>query len=340
MAFFSYAQNFEDVILWRALKHIENGFYLDIGAFHPEHDSVSLAMYQHGWRGVHVEPVPEAAALFRESRPDELVVQCALSTATEPLRLFRFDAGGMTTGDAGIAEIHASAGFRYEEVMVPRRTLASLFAEIGPRDIHWMKVDVEGMEADVLASWADHAARPWVLVVEATLPGSQQTMHEAWEALLTSRGYSFVYFDGLNRFYVHKDHAALESSFGPGPNIFDGFEVARTSPYGAVINAHLTTVEKQLQDVEAQLADRRRELSDVIGIVGHTLRLEMLNGFETLKADIHKLHQLACQQSQELAAGHAAAQAGLAQDIAALRALPQNSLDRLLRLFGGTPPRG
>jgi hypothetical protein len=36
----SYAQNFEDVMLWRALGHIENGFYIDIGAFDPSVDSV------------------------------------------------------------------------------------------------------------------------------------------------------------------------------------------------------------------------------------------------------------------------------------------------------------
>ena len=32
MSFISYAQNFEDVMLWRALKHISEGFYIDIGA--------------------------------------------------------------------------------------------------------------------------------------------------------------------------------------------------------------------------------------------------------------------------------------------------------------------
>ena len=55
MTFISYAQNFEDVMLWRALKHINNGFYIDIGANDPVVDSVSLAFYENGWRGVHVE---------------------------------------------------------------------------------------------------------------------------------------------------------------------------------------------------------------------------------------------------------------------------------------------
>ena len=41
--FKSYAQNFEDLMLYRALGHLERGFYIDIGAQHPKIDSVSKA---------------------------------------------------------------------------------------------------------------------------------------------------------------------------------------------------------------------------------------------------------------------------------------------------------
>ena len=54
MSIVSYAQNFEDVMLWRALGKVENGFYIDIGAQHPVIDSVSKAFYDNGWRGIHV----------------------------------------------------------------------------------------------------------------------------------------------------------------------------------------------------------------------------------------------------------------------------------------------
>ena len=43
MTFLSYAQNFEDVLLWRALHDVERGRYIDIGAQDPEFDSVSFA---------------------------------------------------------------------------------------------------------------------------------------------------------------------------------------------------------------------------------------------------------------------------------------------------------
>lgn len=57
MTFISYAQNFEDVRLWRALKQFEHGFYIDVGANDPSHDSVTKAFYDHGWHGINVEPM-------------------------------------------------------------------------------------------------------------------------------------------------------------------------------------------------------------------------------------------------------------------------------------------
>jgi hypothetical protein len=43
LTFVSYAQNFEDVLLWRALRQVRNGFYIDVGAAHPDIDSVTRA---------------------------------------------------------------------------------------------------------------------------------------------------------------------------------------------------------------------------------------------------------------------------------------------------------
>ncbi len=51
----SYAQNFEDFRLWRALSTVDRGCYVDIGAGHPYDMSVTRLFYEHGWRGVNVE---------------------------------------------------------------------------------------------------------------------------------------------------------------------------------------------------------------------------------------------------------------------------------------------
>jgi len=101
MGFLSYAQNFEDVMLWRALGHVSNGTYVDVGAQHPRIDSVSRAFYERGWRGVHVEPVPAFAQLLREDRPDKTVLQVALGEREGVLELNVFADTGLSTAIPG-----------------------------------------------------------------------------------------------------------------------------------------------------------------------------------------------------------------------------------------------
>jgi hypothetical protein len=71
-----------------------------------------------------------------------------------------------------------------------------------------MKIDVEGMESDVLASWGAHPARPQVLVIEATAPSTQDRTDSKWHDLVASRGYRDVLFDGLSRYFVHESCAS------------------------------------------------------------------------------------------------------------------------------------
>ena len=219
----SYAQNFEDVMLWRALGRVENGFYIDVGAHDPVVDSVSKAFYEHGWRGVHVEPLPEYAEALRNARPDERVVQAVLAEHPGTQTFYHIPKTGLSTGTEEFAHRHEVAGWQVNEITVPATTLAALFDEIGPRDIHWLKIDVEGMEADVLAGWGTHPTRPWIVVIEATEPCSQVPNWHQFEPLVLGMGYEFIYFDGLNRFYISDQHRELRSVLVTPPNVFDAF---------------------------------------------------------------------------------------------------------------------
>lgn len=225
----SYAQNFEDVILWRALGHVKNGFYIDVGAQDPIVDSVSLAFYEHGWRGMHIEPTHHYATLLRQHRPEETVLETAVGAEAGIIRFYEIPDSGISTADEGIAEKHRERGFTIVEINVPCVTLASVFKSCARKDVHWLKIDVEGLEEQVLAGWTPSKVRPWVVVVESTLPLTQVESYESWEPLLLSYGYSYVYFDGLNRFYVSDKKKGLRSSFRAPPNVFDGFSISDTT---------------------------------------------------------------------------------------------------------------
>ena len=74
----SYAQNFEDVRLWKALSNETDCIYVDIGAGHPTNFSVTRLFSDRGWNGINVEPGPNASVLMSE-RPRDLTLQVAIS---------------------------------------------------------------------------------------------------------------------------------------------------------------------------------------------------------------------------------------------------------------------
>lgn len=210
----------------RTFSDIEEGFYIDVGAQHPIIDSVSRAFYEKGWRGIHVEPVPAYAQALRRDRPDETVVQAVLGKCQGRSVFYEIPDTGLSTSVQSIAQEHAAHGFRVVETEVAQTNLAFVFDNLGDHPIHWLKIDVEGNEISVLRGWLRHPARPWVVVVESTLPLCQTPTHQTWESYLRVRGYSFVYFDGLNRFYLHNDHLDLKTKFSHGPCVFDDFTLS------------------------------------------------------------------------------------------------------------------
>lgn len=232
----SYAQNFEDIMLWRALSGIENGCYIDVGAQSPDTDSVSRLFHERGWRGLHVEPTPHYAGLLRERRPDEVVLQVAISDAPGVLRFYDIAETGLSTLSESIAQEHRDAGFKVTEIRVPTMTLDTVLEQFSDREIHWLKIDVEGAEDRVIKGWQHSPIRPWVLVIESTRPLSPEQTFGDWEPAVLAKGYRFAYFDGLNRFYVSERHAELLEAFNCGPNVFDDFSLSAASMFCAEVN--------------------------------------------------------------------------------------------------------
>lgn len=259
MSMISYAQNFEDVMLWRALGHIDNGFYIDVGANDPIVDSVSLAFYKKGWRGVHVEPVSSLAYSISKSRPDESLEQAAVGTNEGKIIFYEVEGTGLSTAEEEIAARHRESGFKVFEREVECITLDSIFEKYHKNEIHWLKIDVEGREKDVLESWHVSGARPWIIVVESTVPLSGEENFQAWEAGLCDKGYSFVYFDGLNRFYLHENHADLQRHFSAPPNVFDNFVLSESN----WMCAHIVQRKKQLEESEEHASRLDNEIKDL-----------------------------------------------------------------------------
>ena len=274
----SFAQNGEDVRLWRALADVETGFYVEVGGWHPEEHSATRYFYGQGWSGIVLEPVPENAAYYRRRRPRDLVLQVLAGAAEGELPFHVFPGTGLSTLSPEIARQHEAAGHPCEVVRLPCRRLESILRESAPPAIHFMTVDVEGAELDVLSGMDFTAHRPWIVVVEATMPATKTPSFASWEPILLDNDYVFVTFDGLNRFYVAIEHEERAAALVEPPNVTDDFETAYTIRLSArlteaqiehqaredLLHARLTNVNHQLASVSAERDALKASLDGVI----------------------------------------------------------------------------
>ncbi len=224
MGIVSYAQNFEDVMLWRALGDRPEGFWIDVGAADPDFFSVTRAFSERGWRGINIEPTEAPFARLQAARPNEVNLNVALGAKPGRLTFYQCEDATLSSLDATVAARNRANGRAVRERMIEVTTLAEVCRQHAPSDIHFLKIDVEGAEAQVLAGANFEEFRPWIVVVEATLPMSQIDASTAWEPALLAARYRLAWFDGLNRFYLADERwDALSGHFHTPPNVFDGF---------------------------------------------------------------------------------------------------------------------
>lgn len=210
-AIVSYAQNAEDVRLWRVLSGVKGGFYVDIGAAHPRIGSVTQLFYERGWSGINVEPSPVFDLLATERERDvNLRAVVGPDDASATIHVTYPDLGLSTTDLAAHAHV-PDAIDRVETFEVPQLRLATMLDRYGGvgRDISFLKVDVEGAETAVLASNDWHRHRPAIVLVEAVASWDSRPTYESWEPILLGHGYRFAAFDGINRYYVSDERAEL-----------------------------------------------------------------------------------------------------------------------------------
>lgn len=229
----SYAQNQEDVILYRALRDVSKGFYIDVGAQRPIAESVTKLFYERGWHGINIDPLPQWVRMLEADRPHDTNLQMAVGAHRARMPFFAIRDTGLSTASAEFAARYAKSGLVTKQIMVDVATLDEVCELHDVREVHFLKIDVEGAEEDVIRGFSFDRVRPWIVVVEAVEPvylGNRQSgpgqavcTNAGWEPLLLAHDYAFVYWDGLNRFYLANEHGELRSRFDAPPNPFDEF---------------------------------------------------------------------------------------------------------------------
>jgi FkbM family methyltransferase len=206
-----YSQNREDLILADMLRQISSGFYVDVGAHHPEQDSVTKLFYDKGWCGINVEPHQQRHAELCAGRPRDINLRVGLSSQPGTLLFRSYSNDGLSTFSSELKQMWEAHELPYTEASVEVSTLTEMLRHHRPSgEIHFLKIDAEGLELEILLGNSWDRFRPWVLCIERAAFHPRRsaitTFLEAW-------GYKPVFFDGINDYFVADAKRSIGEEF-------------------------------------------------------------------------------------------------------------------------------
>lgn len=227
MRFYSWAQEYEDLILYVALQDVENVFYIDVGANDPAYLSVTKAFYDRGGNGINIEPLRDKCLMLESERNRDLNLCVGIGEKQGTMDLYCDDTGStfsnQTVEDRGLQKNRVHK----KKIITMTDVYDKYVAEKQP--VHFIKIDVEGFEKEVLKGCDFSKVRPWIFVIESAKPGTQEDSYQEWESILLDNDYYLGYVGGINRYYVDASKEHLLENFKKVSQFFEDNDVVKVN---------------------------------------------------------------------------------------------------------------
>jgi FkbM family methyltransferase len=211
-----YSQDNQDRYLEQnVFKGFTSGVFVDVGA----HDGVSLNntlffSKNRNWMGVNIEPIQKVFETLSKNRPDDINLPCAISKEDGEID-FLCNTGHteMLSGIVSLYDPRHIERIKKENiendstssvVRVKTRRLESIFDEYEMKHVHYLSIDVEGAEFEVIQSISFDKVFIDVIGFENNYPDTSIRIINH----LTKLGYKVIH-QSLDIFMIHKDSKFL-----------------------------------------------------------------------------------------------------------------------------------
>jgi FkbM family methyltransferase len=167
----SYSQEGEDMILKRIFDRKKEGFFVDVGAYHPKKYSNTFYFYKLGWSGINIDAMPGSMKIFNKARPRDINLEMPVSSKKQILTYYAFNEPALNSFNKELSyERNGKDGYRIIfEKEIETLTLSDILDKYLPttiKEIDFMSIDVETLDFDVLKSNDWKKYNPLIVLIE------------------------------------------------------------------------------------------------------------------------------------------------------------------------------
>ena len=163
----SYSMYGEDIFIVEYFRKKNNGFYIDVGCYHPIHINNTYLLHKKGWSGINIDIHQLSIDLFNYLRPDDVNLNCAISNKNEVTEMFyQKELSQISTIEKQQAKIAFQGNIKKSKIQ--SLTLDALLEKINFTDkkLDLLDIDVEGADLKVLKGFNIEKFKPELICVE------------------------------------------------------------------------------------------------------------------------------------------------------------------------------
>ncbi|MDM3861012.1 MAG: FkbM family methyltransferase [Aphanizomenon gracile PMC644.10] len=168
----SFSQFGEDILLLSYFNDYKEkqGFYVDVGAFHPFKLSNTMLLYKLGWHGLNIDCDKEKIDLFNKLRPRDINICAAVANANKEMTLLQYPMSATNRLSDKNDQLSLCGEIPNSQLSVNTKSLNMILEEISISMeeivIDYLNVDVEGLELQVLEGLDFNKYAPKLISVE------------------------------------------------------------------------------------------------------------------------------------------------------------------------------
>ena len=195
---FHYAEFAEDIMVNRILKNFNEGFYLDVGAYHPYKGSLTQNLYRRGWRGMNLDISKSSIDLFNLARPKDININCGVSDFNG--ETYYYENSPINQQNSLISQNE-----KQKKIRIQCYQLNEVLKLKNIEKVDYINIDTEGNELKVLTGIDFNKINPFLFTVEDNSFDLKIDNKKKKINFLKEKNYTLINIIGVTMFFVKKD---------------------------------------------------------------------------------------------------------------------------------------